>query len=69
VACTSDAAALSSTVVLDDPPSLAVLHAPYPQPAARAAASPQKGDLFTRDTSAYGSLLADWSRWSGGSPG
>ena len=54
---------ISSAVTLDDPPSVAALRAPYPQPAARAAASVQKGDLFTGDTFAYGSLLSGQMRW------
>ena len=54
---------ISSAVTLDDPPSVAALRAPYPQPAARATASVQKGDLFTGDTFAYGSLLSGQMRW------
>ena len=54
---------ISSAVALDDPPSVAALRAPYPQPAARAAASVQKGDLFTGDSFVYGSLLSGQMSW------
>lgn len=54
---------ISSTVVLDDPPSVAALRKPYPQPAARASASVQRGDLFTGDSFVYGSLLSGQMSW------
>lgn len=55
--------AISSEVVLDDPPSVAALRKPYPQAAARAAASVQRGDLFTGDSFVYGSLLSGQMSW------
>ncbi len=54
---------LSDDVVLADPPDVAAMRAPYPQPAAQAAPTVQRGSLFGGDTFTHGSLLSDQMDW------
>lgn len=57
------AIALGGDVVLEDPASVAAMRAPYPQPAAQAAPSIQRGSLFGGDTFTHGSLLSGQMAW------
>lgn len=54
---------VSGAVALADTPGAALMRAPYPQAAARATPTVQRGDVFGGDTFTHGSLLSGQMDW------